>query len=164
MATDKFSAMASIGARGEIDRQLKILVVEDNSINQEVAMALLETLNCECSLAVNGVEAVAALTRPHTFDLVLMDCQMPELDGFEATRRVRHYEQKQQLHTPTHTPIVALTANAMMGDRDLCLAAGMDDFLSKPFQLHQLSGMLSKWCPQLEVKQDRDLAQQEMRA
>jgi CheY-like chemotaxis protein len=160
MATGKFSATTSTTARGEVDHKLKILVVEDNPINQEVAMALLETLHCECSLAVNGVEAVAALTQPHAFGLVLMDCQMPELDGFEATRRVREYERQQQLHTP----IVALTANAIVGDRDLCLAAGMDDFLSKPFQLHQLSSMLGKWYPQSEVKQDRDLARQEMRA
>lgn len=160
MATGRFPAATSIAARGGIDHQLKILVVEDNPINQEVAMALLETLHCECSLAVNGLEAVAALAQPHAFDLVLMDCQMPELDGFEATRRIRLYEQKQQLHTP----IVALTANAMVGDRDLCLAAGMDDFLSKPFQLHQLSSMLGKWCPQSEVKSDHDLAPEEMRA
>lgn len=128
----------------EADRKLQVLLVEDNLINQEVAKAFLETMNCDCAVAENGVEAIAALTQPHSFDLVLMDCQMPELDGFEATRRVRSYERKQH----RHTPIVALTANAMVGDRELCLEAGMDDFLSKPFQLHQLSRILERWCPQ----------------
>lgn len=122
---------------------LRILLVEDNPINQEVALALLETLNCECVIAENGLEAVRIATQPHQFDLVLMDCQMPEMDGFDATRNIRKFERALHLHVP----IVALTANAMVGDREQCLAAGMDDFLSKPFQLHELSSILSKWCP-----------------
>jgi signal transduction histidine kinase len=127
-------------AAGE-GRKLRVLLVEDNLINQEVASALLETLDCECTIADNGRLALDALAAGNRFDLVLMDCQMPEMDGFEATRQIRAMEAP----TGSHLPIVALTANAMAGDRELCLAAGMDDFLSKPFQLHELSGMLGKW-------------------
>jgi two-component system, sensor histidine kinase len=124
-------------------RKLRVLLVEDNVINQQVAMLLLETINCECELADNGKVAVEMLLAPHTFDVVLMDCQMPEMDGFQATRAVRVHEQT----TGTHLPIIALTANAMTGDRELCLEAGMNDFLSKPFQLHDLNALLDKWCP-----------------
>ena len=122
-------------------RKLRILLVEDNPINQEVASALLETLHCECTIADNGRLALEALATGARFDLILMDCQMPEMDGFEATRRIRAHESA----SDAHVPIVALTANAMAGDRELCLGAGMDDFLSKPFQLHELSSMLGKW-------------------
>jgi signal transduction histidine kinase len=137
--------------------QRRILVVEDNLINQEVASALLETLGVTCSLAENGRIALEMLTKPHHFDLVLMDCQMPEMDGFEATRQIRRHESGRG----AHVPIVALTANAMVGDRELCLAAGMDDFLSKPFQLKQLADLLNKWCPQQHA---RRFDQHEMRA
>ncbi len=123
-------------------REFKVLLVEDNMINQQVAMMLLETIHCTSEVADNGAAALELMTQPHHFDAVLMDCQMPGMDGFEATRRIRAHEQQQHLHTP----IIALTANAMTGDRELCLAAGMDDFLSKPFQLHELSAMLDKWC------------------
>jgi signal transduction histidine kinase/AmiR/NasT family two-component response regulator len=152
-STGAFATFTPGPTRSILERKLRILVVEDNLINQEVVQALLETMDCECTIAVNGLQAVSLLTRPHQFDLVLMDCQMPELDGFEATRRVRDYEQKQPTTSALHTKIVALTANAMVGDREACLAAGMDDFLSKPFQLHQLSSMLSKWCAQSHVQE-----------
>jgi CheY-like chemotaxis protein len=128
-----------------LQSQRRVLLVEDNLVNQEVATALLELLGCDSTVAQNGREAVAALTTPHAFDLVLMDCQMPEMDGFEATHRVREYEQAHGLHTP----IIALTANAMSGDREMCLASGMDDFLSKPFQLQDLHKLVDSWCPQL---------------
>jgi CheY-like chemotaxis protein len=98
-------------------------------------------LQCECVVADNGELAVQLLGVDHTFDIVLMDCQMPVLDGFEATRRVRRLEAALK----RRTPIVALTANAMLGDREECLAAGMDDFLSKPFQLSQLAAKLARW-------------------
>jgi CheY-like chemotaxis protein len=130
-------------------RKLRILLVEDNPINQEVASALLETLHCECTTAENGRLALDALAASKHFDLVLMDCQMPEMDGFEATRRIRADERERG----SHIPIVALTANAMAGDRELCLAAGMDDFLSKPFQLHELSSMLGKWSPRADASE-----------
>jgi two-component system, sensor histidine kinase len=127
----------------ERTHKLHVLLVEDNIINQQVAMLLLETIHCECELADNGKIALDILSRPHHFDVVLMDCQMPEMDGFQATRAVRAHEQT----TGAHIPIIALTANAMTGDRELCLAAGMDDFLSKPFQLQDLCALLDKWCP-----------------
>jgi CheY-like chemotaxis protein len=117
-------------------------VAEDNRVNQEVAAALLESLGCTCRIANNGREALDVLAKGDAFDLVLMDCQMPELDGFETTRRIRELE-----GTSRHLTIVALTANAMSGDREACLAAGMDDFLSKPFQMHELQAMLNKWRP-----------------
>jgi len=122
-------------------RKLRVLLVEDNLINQEVASALLETLHCDCTIAGNGKQALDALAADSGFDLVLMDCQMPEMDGYEATRCIRAGEAA----GGSHIPIVALTANAMAGDRELCLDAGMDDFLSKPFQLHELSSVLGKW-------------------
>jgi len=147
-ASGAVPAFTAGATRVLLEHKLRVLVVEDNLINQEVVQALLDTMDCECTVADNGLQAVTLLTQPHQFDLVLMDCQMPELDGFEATRRVRSYEQAQLRTPPLHTTIVALTANAMVGDREACLAVGMDDFLSKPFQLHQLAGILSKWCAQ----------------
>jgi signal transduction histidine kinase len=159
LATGAFTAIVPTSTRSALHK-LRILVVEDNPINQEVVLALLETLDCECTLAENGLQAVSALCQPHLFDLVLMDCQMPELDGFEATRRVRSYEQMQ---TKLHTIIVALTANAMVGDREACLDAGMDDFLSKPFQLQQLASVLGKWCTPPSLAQATGLAQSELR-
>ncbi|MGD9841718.1 MAG: ATP-binding protein [Steroidobacteraceae bacterium] len=122
---------------------LEILLVEDNFINQEVATALLEMLHCRCTVADNGQCAVDILRESSHFDLVLMDCQMPVMDGFEATHQIRSSESD----SGRHTPIIALTANAMVGDRETCLASGMDDFMSKPFQLHELATMLRKWCP-----------------
>jgi signal transduction histidine kinase/CheY-like chemotaxis protein len=98
-------------------------------------------------LVENGVEAVAALHRDHPFDLVIMDWQMPELDGLEATRRVRQAE----IGSNRRVPILALTANALVGDRERCLDAGMDDFLSKPFQLQDLDALLERWRPALPL-------------
>jgi signal transduction histidine kinase/CheY-like chemotaxis protein len=121
----------------------RVLLVEDNAINQDVAAALLEVLNCDCHIAANGRLALAAVASGRPFDLILMDCQMPEMDGYEASRQIRALPAALQ----NRLPIVALTANAMSGDRELCLAAGMNDFLSKPFQLSQLRGVLAKWCP-----------------
>ena len=118
-----------------------MLVVEDNPVNQMVAGGFLEALACEFEIVSDGRAAVEVLTRTHPFDLVLMDCHMPEMDGLEATRCVRAHESTGGLHTP----IVALTANAMASDRDACLEAGMDDFLSKPFRLDELDRLLQKW-------------------
>ena len=100
---------------------------------------LLAKLGCEVVLAVDGARAVEAWATNH-FDLVFMDCQMPELDGFEATRRIRATQQ-------THVPIIALTAGVMEGDRERCLAAGMDGFLSKPVRLEELERALSQHLP-----------------
>ena len=120
---------------------LEVLVVEDNRVNQIVIRGFLDLFGCRCTVAENGVEAVRLLTAPHEFDLVLMDCQMPDMDGLEATRRVRCHETQ----TSGHVPIIALTANAMVGDREECLSAGMDDFLSKPFRLAELETVLERW-------------------
>ncbi len=133
--------------RSSRTQQPRLLLVEDNFINQEVVVALLELLHCQCTVAGNGQLAVQLLRTTTHFDLVLMDCQMPVMDGFEATRQIRVSE----TGSARHIPIVALTANAMVGDREVCLACGMDDFLSKPFQLEELAAMLRKWLPATAV-------------
>ena len=119
----------------------RILVVEDNPVNQVLALEQLKRLGCTAHIACNGVEAIEAC-REAAFDLILMDCQMPIMDGFEATRQI----------ITEHTgavpcPIVAMTANAMQGDRERCLAAGMVDFLAKPYRRADLVAMLARWLP-----------------
>ena len=121
----------------------RILLVEDNLVNQEVAKAMLEALGCHCTLAANGIEAISALDCLPDWDAVLMDCQMPEMDGYEATRCIRTLER----HAGSRIPIIALTANAMQDDRQRCMDAGMDDFLSKPFTMDALATTLRKWLP-----------------
>jgi signal transduction histidine kinase/CheY-like chemotaxis protein/HPt (histidine-containing phosphotransfer) domain-containing protein len=118
---------------------LHILVGEDNAVNQKLAMALLEKAGHRVSLAVNGAEVVS-MWRKGDFDLILMDVQMPEMDGLEATRQIRQEEQT----TAAHVPIVATTAHAMSGDRERCLLAGMDDYLSKPLHLQELLAALAR--------------------
>jgi signal transduction histidine kinase/CheY-like chemotaxis protein len=125
----------------------RILLVEDNPVNQELAMHMLEFLSCTCIVARHGREALVALER-EGIDAVLMDCQMPEMDGFEATAAIRSREASQG---GRRTPIIALTAGAVEGDRDKCLAAGMDDYLSKPFSLEQLERTLRHWLPGIPV-------------
>lgn len=130
---------------------MKILLAEDNPVNQEVAMSMLELLGCRPRLVANGVEVVEALEHD-SYDLILMDCQMPEMDGFEATAVIRNNE----LEKPgQHIPIIAVTANTMEGDRDKCLAADMDDYLSKPFSQKQLVEVLQRW--QCDTDQDNTL-------
>jgi CheY-like chemotaxis protein len=122
-----------------------VLLVEDDLVNQEVEVVLLERLGCRVDVASNGQEAVEAAG--HTqFDMVLMDCQMPKMDGFEATREIRRRE-----GTKTHVPIIALTAHAMADDRERCFKAGMDDFLGKPVRLKDLQPVLAHW---LEISFD----------
>ncbi|GEM_PF-3626955 len=116
----------------------RILVVDDNRINLEVACRMLQKLDCKAERARNGHEAVNRAIH-ESFDLVLMDCQMPEMDGFEATGKIREHRSTDEL------PIIALTANAMKGDREKCLAAGMDDYLSKPISKSELQKALAKW-------------------
>jgi two-component system sensor histidine kinase/response regulator len=131
---------------------VKVLLAEDNPVNQEVAISMLDSLGCTYELAENGRQVLAMLDNSH-FNLVLMDCQMPGMDGFEAATEIRRQEQEEQ---GVHIPIIAVTANAMEGDREQCIAAGMDDYLSKPFSQLQLAAVLRRWCedrPSAEVDQ-----------
>jgi CheY-like chemotaxis protein len=127
-------------------RALRILVAEDNAVNQRVAIGMLEKLGHSVLLARNGLEAVEA-TRRERFDLVLMDCQMPEMDGFEAAIAIRQFEaQLQQVEKGLPPlPVIALTAHAMSGDRDRCFSAGMNDYLAKPIEAAQLAEMIGKY-------------------
>ena len=123
---------------------VRVLLAEDNVVNQEVAVSLLESLGCQVTSADNGEAAVSKLTAG-SHDVVLMDCQMPRMDGFDATRAIRCHEREAGTG---RIPIIALTANAMRGDRERCLAAGMDDFVSKPFRLDELRRTLERWVAQ----------------
>ena len=120
----------------------RVLVVDDNTVNQQVVSAMLEQYGCTVDVAGNGVEAVNQV-QLLPFHLVLMDCQMPEMDGYQATRRIRELEQAQA--DGKHLPIIALTANAMAGDAEKCLACGMDEYLSKPINPEALAAALSRW-------------------
>jgi hypothetical protein len=115
-----------------------VLLVEDNFVNQKVAVRFLERLGCTVEVASNGAEGVAAC-KERRFDIVLMDLQMPVMDGMTATRKIRDWE------TSGHIPIIALTANAMTGDRELCEAAGMDGYLTKPIEVERLRNILAKF-------------------
>ena len=146
--------------------QAHILLAEDNVVNQKVAVRMLQKIGYRVDVVENGQEAVEAVGRT-SYDLVLMDCQMPEMDGLEATRAIRKAESKKlevrskevetdnpetpdSLLLTTHcsrVPIVALTANALSGDREICLEAGMDDFLTKPIRMEELETMICKWLP-----------------
>ena len=117
---------------------LSVLLVEDNMVNRTLALEMLQRLGCDAMHAGNGVEALDALEKQE-FDVVLMDCQMPVMDGFIATRKLREREVTRKLEP---TRVVALTANALAGDREACLAAGMNDYLAKPFTLAQLRNIL----------------------
>ena len=151
-----FPSAAKPSGEGLTDRfSARVLVAEDNLVNQAVALGMLESLGCRVDVAANGREAVAALPRA-AYDLIFMDCQMPEMDGFEATRIIREKEKaadgrgKPENPGAGHTPIIALTADALGGVREECLAAGMDDYLSKPFTKDQLQALLRTWLPKRE--------------
>jgi signal transduction histidine kinase/DNA-binding response OmpR family regulator len=125
----------------------KVLLVEDTLINQEVARSMLEWVGVEYAIANNGREGVDAYLRDN-FDVILMDCQMPEMDGYEATGTIRAHER--EIDQQGAVPIVALTANAVEGDREKCLASGMTDYLSKPFKSQELKQILAKYLPTVE--------------
>ena len=124
--------------------EVKVLIVEDNVVNQMIAVAMFEKFGCKVDVAADGVEGVEHFER-NSYDLILMDCQMPNMDGYEATQAIRKLEG----HT-SHVPIVAMTAHAMAGDRERCLAAGMDDYISKPVSPGSCKTALDAWAP-LEI-------------
>jgi CheY-like chemotaxis protein len=119
----------------------RILIAEDNAVNQKIAVRLLEKCGCLVDLAANGREAVDMAGR-FPYDLIFMDCGMPEMDGYAASRAIR-------MRQPdgSHIPIVALTAHAIAGTREQCIAAGMDDYIAKPVSLAGMQQMLLKWSP-----------------
>jgi CheY-like chemotaxis protein/HPt (histidine-containing phosphotransfer) domain-containing protein len=120
---------------------LRILLAEDNATNQKLALRLLARMGYQADVVANGLEAVEALGR-QVYDVVLMDVQMPEMDGLEATRRIRR-----ELASSYQPHVIAMTANAMQGDREMCLAAGMDDYVSKPIRIEELVRALAKAQP-----------------
>lgn len=124
----------------ELDRGPLVLVVEDNAINRTVVEVLLRKRGLRTAAAQDGREAIA-MVASHTYDTILMDCMMPEIDGFTATREIRRDESEHRV------PIIAMTAMSMPGDRELCLAAGMDDYLSKPIRRDELDAALDRWLP-----------------
>jgi CheY-like chemotaxis protein len=119
-----------------------ILVAEDNPVNQLVAVHLLEGMGYAVEAVETGQQAVDALHR-QPYDLVLMDCHMPEMDGFAATATIRHEEADRG----QHTPIVAMTADALAGDAEKCLAVGMDDYVAKPVTAERLAAVVARWTP-----------------
>ena len=117
----------------------RLLVVDDNAANQKVALRMVERLGYRADVAGTGTEAVMMVGRGH-YDAVLIDCQMPEMDGYEATRQIRHNERGGR-----RVPIIAMTADAVSGERERCLAAGMDDYITKPIKLHVVAAVLARW-------------------
>ena len=136
----QLAVVPHVAVRARMGRPMRILLAEDNALNQKVATRLLEKQGHSVAVTSDGNEAVAAFSR-ETFDLVLMDIQMPSMNGYDATSAIRALEDG----TGRHIPIVALTAHAMKGDRDVCLAAGMDDYLGKPIRPQELEFVLEKW-------------------
>lgn len=141
--------MSNIASQHAIDSRagqpLKVLLAEDNLTNQKLAVAILEKQGHRLTVVGDGRQAVHSFER-ETFDLVLMDMQMPDMDGLEATAEIRTIEKR----TGTHIPIIALTANAMIGDRERCLKAGMDDYLSKPLRADDLFAMIHRLTAQIQ--------------
>lgn len=163
--TVRFEKQAGIEARignGQTDLDMenqiflsgaRILVVEDNHFNQKVAQSILGNLGYKADVAADGLEAIRALELID-YNLVLMDCMMPQMDGFAATAMIRNPDSKVKNH---NIPIIAMTANAMKGDREYCIAAGMDDYLSKPVKKKELAAIVIKWLMSVDYKSVSDL-------
>jgi two-component system, sensor histidine kinase and response regulator len=135
---------------------IRALIVEDNPVNQELANSMLEALGIRADAVNNGAEGVTAFLRTR-YDMILMDCQMPVMDGFEAVKRIRDLEERGETPRdwPARTPILALTANTLAGDRETCLAAGFDDYLGKPFGTHALADAIQRTATRL-IGQSQD--------
>jgi len=133
---------------GTVQFLARILVAEDNPTNQLVATGMLEKLGCTVELVDDGLKAVAAV-KNYSYGLVFMDCQMPLMDGYQATEEIRKYEQQSGIKPIS---IIALTAHAMQGDREKCLRVGMNDYLSKPFEERRLQTILQQWLPDAAQK------------
>lgn len=133
------------------NNKLKILLVEDNNINIKFFITLIKLKGFTCDIAVNGLEALKAC-EDKEYDIIFMDCQMPVMDGYEATRRIRAAEDDKK-----HTPIIAITAYSMKGDENKCLEVGMDDYISKPFNLEQVFSMFEKYVKTYENENDKKL-------
>lgn len=118
---------------------MRILIAEDNAVNQKLALLMLQRMGYRADVANNGIEAIESLQR-QPYDLILMDMQMPDMDGLDATRQIRR-----EWPLAQQPRIIAMTANAMQGDREACLAAGMDDYISKPVQVPELHAALERW-------------------
>ncbi|MBA6375174.1 response regulator [Colwellia sp. BRX8-2] len=136
-------------------KNIRILIVEDNRINQMVALGVLEELGFTADAVANGLEALISLKeslKSHPYSLVIMDCQMPEMDGYEATRLIRKGDAGQKNKV---IPIIAMTANAMQGDKEKCLIAGMDDYLTKPIEINKVKAKLKLWLGVTADKEER---------
>jgi CheY-like chemotaxis protein len=150
VAVDRSVPVAPFGAV-RFDGRV-VLLVEDNEVNALIARASLESLGLQVVHAIDGESAVEAF-RSARFDAVLMDCQMPGMDGFEATAELRRLEREKRQR---RTPVLALTAYALSGDRDMCIAHDMDDYLSKPIDLRHLEAKLGVWLSLREVPEVED--------
>jgi CheY-like chemotaxis protein len=139
LRSERPGAPAEFGPPDQARQWSRVLVVEDNAANLKVTVRMVERLGYRADVAANGAEAVNIL-KGLQYDAVLMDCQMPEMDGYEATRLIRADE-----GAGSHVPIIAMTAAALAGDRERCLAAGMDDYISKPVKLHVVAALLERW-------------------
>jgi two-component system sensor histidine kinase/response regulator len=146
-STGKAQRTAALSpARHAILQKIRILLVDDNIVNRNVALGLLKKVGCNADAVANGLEVLDALDRIN-YDVIFMDCQMPEMDGFDATRLIRKRERSGDWCSNRNTPfyIIALTASAMSGDREKCLAAGMNDYLSKPVTVGAIEAALERW-------------------
>ena len=140
-----------------LQRNATILLAEDNPVNQKLVAKMLERGGYKCVIANNGREAVEAVSGNNRYDLILMDIQMPDMDGYDATRAIRELEGDAR-----HTPIIAMTAYAMHGDREKCLESGMDDYLSKPVKWNDLIAAIEKWLPpKMEAEEPANAAAEE---
>jgi CheY-like chemotaxis protein/nitrogen-specific signal transduction histidine kinase len=135
---------------------LRVLLCDDNAINQKVALRLLQQMGYQADIAANGLECLQALER-QAYDLIFMDVQMPEMDGYEATRKIRRHQYDKDPFRNSHPPvIIAMTANAMQGDREKCLEAGMDDYLAKPVRPEDIRLVIERWGPRVGEAESAD--------